>query len=107
MSNVYVDPNTGLDVLVKKVAEDRAYRMRFSSLLDGASIFTVVSVVSTKQNAMSGSVNVVLGVPTIDGDRVVVQVSGGTAGEHYVLRFTVVDSAGNTLVADGMLYVEA
>lgn len=105
MAKVRVDPDTNLPVLIKRSTEDRVYYMDFGGLLVGASLASVDSVVSTKQDKVGGSTNITVGLPAMDGSTVKVSLSAGTDQENYKLIATVTDSLGNTLVGEGMLYV--
>lgn len=105
MAKVRVDPDTNLPVLVKRSTEARVYYMDFASLLVGSTLASVTSLVSTKQDKVGGSTNITVGANSIDGSMVKATLSDGTDGENYKLIATVVDSLGNTLVGEGMLYV--
>ena len=101
-----LDPDTGLPVLVKQPSEDRLYDFDLSELLGSATISGVVMVGAQPQGRVAGSQDVTLGVPSHDGQaRVQVRIGGGTDGEAYKITCRVTDSAGNTLEAEGMLYV--
>ena len=105
MSLELIDFNTGLPVLVKQPNESRMYRIDFSNLLVGASLSSITSVISVKQDVVGGSTNVDISSQALDGDSVQFRIANGTAEENYKLTAIVVDTAGNTLEGDGMLYV--
>lgn len=105
MSTESIDPDTGLVVLVKQPAESREFAMDFTNLLVGSALSSVNSVVQANQNKVGGSTALTLGTPAVDGDSVTVQISDGTDDENYKITAEVVDTAGNTLEGEGMLYV--
>lgn len=100
-----VDADTGLPVLVKQPAEKRTYRIEFTNLLVGATLATVNSVSSENQNKVGGSTAVTLGTPAVSGDAVEFTIEAGTDDENYKITAEVVDSEGNILEGEGMLYV--
>lgn len=106
MSFANIDYASGLPVLVKQPGESRVYRMDFSNLLEGTYIDSITSIVQANQGDVGGSSNLTIANQAISGDGVEFRLSGGTADERYKLTVTIVDSAGNTLEADGMLYVK-
>lgn len=86
-------------ILEKQSGEARTVGMDFVNLLDsGETIASVSSVTSTPDGLTVGS-------GSISGTKVLVTVSGGSAGTTYRFDFTVVTSASQTLIADGKLLV--
>jgi hypothetical protein len=99
------DPDSGLPVCVKQPGESRLFRMYFTDLLVNAQVTSVTSVVAVSQNKVSGSSSVTVGTNTFGPDYVDVRLSAGTDLENYKITAVVVDTAGNTLEGDGVLYV--
>jgi len=99
------DSATGLPVLIKQPTESREFRMEFTDLLVGAEVASVSAVASNSQNQVSGSQGLTVGSNSFGPDYAAVRLSGGTDLENYKITITIVDTAGNTLVGDGMLYV--
>lgn len=100
-----IDDVTGLGVLIKQPIEVRTFRMDFSNLLYRATISSISAVTPINQGLVQGSVNVSVSNQVAAAEHVDFTVSGGTNNENYKIVVTVVDTAGNTLQAEGLLYV--
>lgn len=86
-------------ILEKQSGESRTVGMDFVNLLDTGETLSSVSSVTTSPSGLT------VGSGTISGTKVLVTVSGGSAGTTYRFDFTVVTSSSQTLMADGKLIV--
>jgi len=107
MSFELIDSATGLQVLIKAPAESRVFRMDFSNKLRGNSIASASTPGQINQGKVVGSLNLVLGSPSVDRHTVEFTISGGTDAEAYIVTLLCTDSAGNTLRGAGVLFVRA
>lgn len=101
-----IDGLTGLPAVIKQPNENRIYTFDFSALLGLNTISSVTSVVQDNQNLVSGSTALSLTSITNSDNKVQVRISSGTDKEHYKLTALVLDTGGNTLEGDGMMFVE-
>lgn len=101
----YVDPDTGLAVLTKQPLETKVFRIDFGNMLRGELLSSVSSVTATAQGKVAGAAAITPSSLSVSGRFVLFTMTGGTDGEHYKVTATVVSTSGQTLEADGMLYV--
>jgi hypothetical protein len=104
-----------MTALIKRASEVRLYTMNLSALpelVGGDTVATISSIVCT---AVTQPAN--LGATTSDltfssqsvpggGQGAQVKISGGVDGAKYTIAFTIVTTAGYTLVGVGYLYVD-
>jgi hypothetical protein len=100
-----VDPDTGLDALVKQPAESRIYSMDFANILNGSDILSIAGIAAVGLNATASSNPVTLSQQRVNGTLVSVRIAGGSHGGNYRLTVTVNDSNSSVLNGDGILYV--
>lgn len=94
--------------LTKRPGESRAYSMEFAALLGtGVTLTSFSGAAQSNAGNISGASDLTIGSGTVSGTEAQATISGGTDGEDYTVTFTVVDSAGNTLVDNGLLRVRA
>ena len=97
---------TQLTTLEKQSYEERIFEFDLSGLMsETATISSVVSVVSTNQNLVPSSSNVVVSGSTTSGQSVKALFSGGTDQELYKITCKAIDSDGQKLEWDGYLAV--
>lgn len=100
-----VDPDTGLDALVKQPAESRVFTMDFANILDAADLKSITSVTATGLNSTGSSNPVAISDQKIRDHAVSFRIAGGIHGGNYRMEVTVQDTSNGILVGDGVLYV--
>lgn len=91
-----------MKTLTKLPGESRNYTFDFVNILGDADL-TGTPVIS--QEVADGEGSLTIGTPSISGDTVTVQLSGGTDGSKYLVVATCGDTASNTLQVAGKLSV--
>ena len=107
MAHPLVDLETGLEVLIKQPSETRIYDLKFDDVLpSGATISQINQVKAEPRGNVVNSDTLNVGSPTgVGTTSVQMTISGGKDGEDYKITAVIVDSSGNTLEGEGMLYV--
>lgn len=101
------DDTTGLHILDKTVAESILFDCNLSKRMRTAdTIASVSSVVATKRSLVTGSSELTVETTASSGTTAQVRLSGGTAGEEYIIVFTVLTTAGDTVTGSGLLQVQ-
>ena len=101
------DPETGLHILDKTVAESILFDCNLSKRMRTAdTIASISSVVATRRALVVGSSELTVGDKAFSGTIAQVRLSGGTAGEEYIIVFTVLTTAGDTITGSGILQVQ-
>jgi len=95
----------------KQPAESRLFDMDFSPrLAEGETISSVSSVtqqkVDTSSGARSATSELTLGSASASSQLAQVRIAAGLNGTMYVVTFIVATSLGNTVEAEGYLWVE-
>lgn len=105
--SVIIDPDTGLQALLKRVGEDLTFEMDFSPNLGTDTIASITSVTATNRGNISGSTNVTVSGEATDNDKKInFKIDGGTHLEDYIIQAIVVSASnGDTLEGEGVLYV--
>lgn len=88
------------DTLCKQPSESWLYDMDFSPRLQLAETLTGITSVTADQAGLT------LGSPIFSGKTGQVRISGGTAGLTYKLTWLATTDLGNTVEAEGFLFVE-
>ena len=103
-----IDEVTGLALEIKRTTEEYVYDFDFSVLMNaGDSIVNVDSISQTKRGNVTGSADVIFGVPIHDsGNLGQVRISGGTDDEYYCLDMLVSTSSGEKPQCSGVLWVK-
>jgi len=103
MSLEYIDADTGLPLLEKTINETRRYYIDFTEKLRNTSIasLTNISTAALGRTSSPAALNIV--GSGIEGDAIVLQISGGSAGEVYRVTARVTDTSGATLEGSGAL----
>jgi len=107
MSHPFIDPPTGLPVIVKQSLETAYLVFDFSSHLRDHAIQTVASVVfAPLERVPISSPTFYFGTPTIvDGDKVKVSCYAGAEGEAYKVTVRVEDAQYAIFEMDCVVYV--
>jgi len=89
--------------LEKQPAETRVFTIDFSSLLATGETITVDTVYSELRGG--GTSDLTLANPSVSGQTVLVQISGGTDRAVYRVEVTVTTSTAQVLQGDGVLKI--
>ena len=79
--------------------EARPYQLDFSNDMDTGDDITGTPTLTATPSGLT------IGSPTVAGDKVTVQLSGGTAGRKYTIKCVASTVNGHTVVARGILTV--
>lgn len=100
------DPQNNLPALEKRPSESRLYDFDGRKLLGSGVTLTGTPIITqVRRGNVPGSIDVSVSGVTASGQRAQCRLAGGTGGEDYHMIATCVDSNGNTVVLEGMLYV--
>jgi len=101
------DVLTGLELQIKRPAEDIPFTFIFTTLGTGENISSVDSVVHENRGTVTGSADVTIGASSHDGaSKGQAWISGGTDDEFYCMTMTVTTSIGATRTCSGVLNVK-
>ena len=93
-------------VVTKQPGESRVLAFEFADVLaSGETLSSVTSITSASEGLITGSVMPSFTAGSISGTQVRTMVTGGTDREAYRVVCLVVDSSGQTLEGDAVLFV--
>ena len=87
------------ETLCKQPSESFLYDMNFSSRMATSEVLTGITSVTESPSGLT------IGTPTYSGQIGQVRISGGTDGVTYTVTWLATTDAGNTIEAEGFLYV--
>jgi len=103
-----IDIETGLEMIVRRVAEFIPVDFVCPNLSDGETIASITSVAQVNQGLIPGSADLTLGAQNHDSVKTVqVWISAGTEGEKYCMTVKVTTSTGAIREISGVVFVNA
>jgi hypothetical protein len=102
------DKDTGLYVLTKQPGENILFDMPLAKIMrtgDTISGYVATFPTYTNMGKVASSTNITIVSSTYSGTTAQIRISAGQANENYKITVRVTTTLGDTIEADGMLYV--